>query len=176
MWQNWWVQRYRVFVSLPNFTLRKAEGCLDSVVEKAIMKMQKKAQRHTRGLAAQFIDFLQALEYQHINYTLEWYLLRCFYPRIRNFRKKFWKRRERLFQNNVCPDKKKAHYFSKTRQKIFVKLHWQTWHVFNKFLKIMWKHDKRMKIELHISKCWLQHSAPLWFYCKWANVASLFLP
>jgi len=35
------------------------------------MKMQEKTQRHTRDLAAQFIDFLQALEYQHINYTLE---------------------------------------------------------------------------------------------------------
>jgi len=56
---------------MPNFTLQKGEGCLDSVVEKAIMKMQKKAQRHTRGLAAQFIDFLHVLEYQHINYTLE---------------------------------------------------------------------------------------------------------
>jgi len=35
------------------------------------MKMQKKTQPHTRGLAAQFIDILHALEYQHINYTLE---------------------------------------------------------------------------------------------------------
>jgi len=32
-------------------------GYLDSVVEKAIMKMQKKTQRHTRGLATQFVDF-----------------------------------------------------------------------------------------------------------------------
>ena len=122
MWQNGWVQTYGVFVSLPYFTLRKVEGCLDSIVEKAIMKMQEKTQRHTRDLAAQFIDFLQALEYQHINYTLEWYLLRCFYPRIRNFRKKFRKRRERLFQNNFCPDTKIAHYFSKTRQKYFRKI------------------------------------------------------
>jgi len=89
MRQNWWVQRYGVFVSIPNFTLQKGEGCLDSIVEKAIMKMQKKTQRHTKGLAMQFIDFLHALEYQHINYTLELYLLHCFYPRIRNFRKKF---------------------------------------------------------------------------------------
>jgi len=71
MRQNWWVQRYRVFVRLSNFTLQKGEGCLDSVVEKAIMKMQKKTQSHVRGLAAQFIDFLHAVEYQHINYTLE---------------------------------------------------------------------------------------------------------
>jgi len=71
MQQNWWVQRYGVFVSMPNFTLQKGEGCLDPVVEKAIMKMQKKTQRHTRGLAAQFIDFLHTSEYQHINYTLE---------------------------------------------------------------------------------------------------------
>ena len=56
---------------MPIFTLQKGEGSLDSVVEKAIMKMQKKPQRHTRGLAAQFIDFLHALEYEHINYTLE---------------------------------------------------------------------------------------------------------
>jgi len=42
---------------MPNFTLQKEEGCLDSVVEKAIMKMQKKTQRHTRGLSTQFIDF-----------------------------------------------------------------------------------------------------------------------
>jgi len=55
------------FVSMPNFTLHKGEGYLDSVVEKAIMKRQKKIQRHTRGLAPQFIDFLHALEYQHIN-------------------------------------------------------------------------------------------------------------
>jgi len=34
--------------------------------------------------------YLHALEYQHINFTLEWYLLRCFYPRIKKFRKKFW--------------------------------------------------------------------------------------
>jgi len=57
MRQNWWLQRYGVFVSMPNITLQKGEGCLDSFVEKAIMKMQKKTQRHTRGLAAQFIDF-----------------------------------------------------------------------------------------------------------------------
>jgi len=56
---------------MPNFTLQKGDGCLDSVVEKAIMKMQKKTQRSTRGLAAQLIGFLYALEYQHINYTLE---------------------------------------------------------------------------------------------------------
>jgi len=56
---------------MPNFTLQKGEGCLDSVVEKAIMKMQKKTQWHTRGLAAEFIDFLHALAYQHINYMLE---------------------------------------------------------------------------------------------------------
>ena len=62
MRQNWWVQRYEVFVSMPNFTLHKGEGCLYSIVEKAIMKMQKKTQRHTRGLAAQFIDFLHALQ------------------------------------------------------------------------------------------------------------------
>jgi len=74
---------------MPNFTLQKREGCLDSVVEKAIMKMQRKTQWHTRGLAAQFIDFLHALQYQHINYTLELYLLRCFYPRIRNLHKQF---------------------------------------------------------------------------------------
>jgi len=60
--------------------------------------------------------FSQTLEYQHINYTLESYLLRCFYPRTRNFRKKFWKRRERLFLKSL-PDTKIAHYFSKTRQK-----------------------------------------------------------
>jgi len=41
-------QRYRIFVSMPNFTLQKVEGGLDLVVEIAIMKMQKKAQRHTR--------------------------------------------------------------------------------------------------------------------------------
>jgi len=52
---------------MPNFTLQKREGCLDSVVEKAIMKMQKKTQRHTRGLVAQLIDFLHSIEYQHIN-------------------------------------------------------------------------------------------------------------
>ena len=52
---------------MTNFTLQKGEGCLDSVVETAIMKMQKKTQQHTRGLAPQFIDFLHALEYQHIN-------------------------------------------------------------------------------------------------------------
>jgi len=71
MRQNWWVQRHEVCVSMSNFTLQKGEACLDSVVEKYIMKMQKKTQRHLRGLAAQFINFLHALEYQHINYTLE---------------------------------------------------------------------------------------------------------
>jgi len=55
--QNLWVQRYGVFVSMPNISLQKGEGCLDSFVEKSIMKLQKKTQRHTRGLAAQFIDF-----------------------------------------------------------------------------------------------------------------------
>jgi len=43
--------------------------------------------------------------------------------------------------------------FRKLVRNFFVKLHWQTRHVSNKFLKIMWKHDKRMEIELHISKC-----------------------
>jgi len=71
MRQNWWVQRYEVFVSMPNFTLQKGEGCLDSVVEKAIIKMQNKTELHTRGLAAQFIDFLYALKYQHVNQMLE---------------------------------------------------------------------------------------------------------
>jgi len=56
---------------MPNFTLQKGDGCLDSVVEKAIMKMQRKTQPHTRGLGAQFINFLHALEYQYINYTLQ---------------------------------------------------------------------------------------------------------
>jgi len=56
---------------MPSFTLRKGEGCLDSVVEKAIRKMQKKTQRHTRGLNAQFSDFLHTIGYQHINYTLD---------------------------------------------------------------------------------------------------------
>jgi len=42
MRQDWWVQRNGVFVRMTNFTLLKGEGCLDSVVEKAIMKMQKK--------------------------------------------------------------------------------------------------------------------------------------
>ena len=82
------------------------------------MKMQKKTQPHTRGLTAQFIDFLHTLEYQHINYTLEWYVLRRFYPKIRNFRKNIWKRRERLFQKNVCPDN--SILFSKTRKKKFL--------------------------------------------------------
>jgi len=31
-----------VFVSMPNFTLQKGGGCLDSVVENVIMKIQKK--------------------------------------------------------------------------------------------------------------------------------------
>ena len=66
--------------------------------------------------------------------------------------------------------------FRKLVRKYFVKLHWQTRHFFNKFFKIMWKHDKQMKIELHTSKCQLQRSALLWFYCKWTNAASLFLP
>jgi len=56
---------------MSNFTLQKGEGCFDSVIEKAIMKMQKKSQWHTGGLAAQFIGVLHASEYQHINYTLE---------------------------------------------------------------------------------------------------------
>jgi len=36
--------------------------------------------------------------------------------------------------------------FRKLVRKVFVKLHWQTRHVLNKLLKIMWKHDKQMKI------------------------------
>jgi len=58
-------------IGVPNFTLQKyaqfslqkGEDCFDSVVEKAIMKMQKN-QHRTRGLAAQFIDFLHTLGYQ----------------------------------------------------------------------------------------------------------------
>ena len=102
----------------PILLCRKETAVL--VVEKAIMKMQKKTQRHTKGLTTQFIDFLYALEHQYINYTLKWYLLRCFYPGVRIFPNKFWKRCERLFQENVCPDTKTAHYFSKTRQKKFL--------------------------------------------------------
>ena len=116
MRQNWWVQRNGVFVRMPNFTLQKGEGCLDSVVEKAIRKMQKKTQRHTRGLTAQFIDFLHALEYQHINYTLEWYLLRCCYPLDKKFSQKVLKTPwEIIFKKNVSPDAK-THYFSKSSE------------------------------------------------------------
>ena len=57
MRQNWWVQRYGVFVSMPNFTLQKREGRLDPLVEKAIMKMQKKTPRHTKGLACSLSIF-----------------------------------------------------------------------------------------------------------------------
>jgi len=42
---------------MPNFTLQKGEGCLDSVVEKAIMKMQKKTQWHMRGLSRSLLFF-----------------------------------------------------------------------------------------------------------------------
>jgi len=108
--------------SMPNFTLQKGKGFLYSVVEKSIMKMQKKTQRHTRGLAAQFIDFLHTLEYQHINYTLEWYLLRCFYRRIRNFRKKFWKRYERLFQKMFALIRKQHSIFRKLVRNFFCKI------------------------------------------------------
>jgi len=46
----------------PILLCRKETAVL--VVEKAIMKMQKKTQRHTKGLTTQFIDFLYALEYE----------------------------------------------------------------------------------------------------------------
>jgi len=154
MRQSWWVQRYGIFVSMHNFTLQKGDGCLDSIVEKAIMKMQKKTQRHTRGLAAQFINFLHALEYQHINYTLEWYLLCCFYPRIGTFSQNVLKTLWEIIFKTFLPWYENSILFFKTSsEKFFVKLHWQTRHVFNKFLKIMWKLDKQMKIELHIRKC-----------------------
>ena len=102
--------------------------------------------------------FLHALEYQNINSRLEWYLLRCFYSWIRNFCKKFWKRR---FENDVRDYFKKClpRYenstllFENSSEKNLIKLHWQMRHVFNEILKIMWKHDKPMRIQLHISKC-----------------------
>ena len=84
--------------------------------------MQKKTQRYTRGLAAQFIDFLHALEYQHINYTLEWYLLRCFYPSMRNFRKKFWNAMRDYFKKMFALIQKEHIIFRKVVRKIFCKI------------------------------------------------------
>jgi len=97
--------------------------------------------------------FLHAWEYQNISYMLGWYLLRCFYSRIRNFCKKFWKRRERLFQKMFVRYENSTLIFENSSEKNLMKLHWQTRHVFNEILKIMWKHDKPIIIELHISKC-----------------------
>jgi len=126
MRQSWWVQRYGVFVSMPNFVLQKVEGlswssCWKSHHENA-GKAKKKTQRDTRGLAAQFINFSLALEYQ-LAHTLEWYTLpRCFYARIRNFRKKFWKWRERLFQKMFALIRKQHTNFRKLVRKNFCKI------------------------------------------------------
>ena len=61
--------------------------------------------------------FLHALEYQNINYRLEWYLLCCFYSRIGNFCKTFWKRRERLFQKMFASIRKQHIEFRKLVRK-----------------------------------------------------------
>jgi len=153
MRQNWWVQRYRVSVSMPKFTLQKGEGCLHSAVEKAIMKMQKKTKRHTRGLAAQLIDFLHAFKYQHINQTLEWYLLRSFYPRRKCLQKDLKTSWEIIPKKCLPWYESSILFFENSSGNVCAKLHWQTRNASNKFLKIMWKPDKRMKTELHISKC-----------------------
>jgi len=110
------------FCQHTQFYFGERRCCLDSVVEKVIMQMQKKTQRHTRSLAAQFIDFLHALEYQHINYTLEWYLQRCFYPRIRNFRKKFWNAVRDYFKEMFALIRKQHIIFRKLVRKIFYKI------------------------------------------------------
>jgi len=74
---------------MPNFTLQKGEGCLDSVAEKAIMKMQKKTQWHTRGLAAQFIEYFAHLRISTYQLHAGMIFTTLFVP---------WKRRERLFK------------------------------------------------------------------------------
>jgi len=43
--------------------------------------------------------------------------------------------------------------FRKIVRKIFCKIALANVTCYHKFLKIMWKHEKRMKIELHMSKC-----------------------
>jgi len=45
------------FCQHAQFDLQKEECCFYSVVEKNIVKLQKKTEWHTRGLDAQFIDF-----------------------------------------------------------------------------------------------------------------------
>ena len=120
MRQKWWVQIYGVFVSMPNFTLQKRElswfSCWKSHHENAEQNWTA-FQRLSRAV----YRFLHALKYQHINQTLSWYLLRCFYHRIGNFRKKV-ENAVRDYFKNVCPDKKAAYYFSKTRQKIILQI------------------------------------------------------
>jgi len=64
--------------------------------------------------------FLHVLEYQHINYTLEWYLLHCFYPLDKTFSQKVLKTPWEIISKKFCPDTKTAYYFWKTRQKIFL--------------------------------------------------------
>jgi len=66
-----------------------------------------------------------------------------------------------IILENVCHDKKTAHWFLKMHYNFFVTLHWQVWLVFNEVLKITWKHGKQMKVELQICKHSLQQSAVL---------------
>ena len=122
MRQSWWVA-YRdmeFLLAYAQFHFTQIASCVP-VVEKVIMKMQKKSQWHTRGLAAQFIAFLHALEYQHIDYMLGWCLLRCFYPRVRIFRKRFWKRCEVLFQKMFALIRKQHIILWKLVRKFFCK-------------------------------------------------------
>ena len=98
--------------------------------------------------------FLHVLEYQHINYTLEWYLLRCFYPLDKKFSQKVLKTPWEIISKKCLPwYENSILFFENSSENFFVKLHWQTRHDFIKFLKIMWKRDKQTKIELHISNC-----------------------
>jgi len=77
-----------------------------------------------------------------------------FLPYGKKFLQKVLKIPWEIIFKKCLPRYENSTLFLKTSsENFFVKLRWQMRHVFNKFSKIMWKHDKRMKIELHISKC-----------------------
>ena len=114
-WVGAEIQRF--FSACPILHCRKERVVLILLLKNRHENSEENSTAYWMLSFAVFFTFLHSLEY--INYILEWYLLRCFYSRIRNFHKKFWKRRERSFQKNVFPDTKTAYYFSKTRQKYF---------------------------------------------------------
>ena len=110
---------------MPSFTLHKVAVCRVPVVEKFIMKMQvaktrgelngiREAYRHSSSIFAPLRITTYQLQTRMI--------LGCFSFRIRNWRKKFSKRRERLLQKKFALIRSQHIDFRKRIRNLFCKI------------------------------------------------------